>query len=164
VFRGQKILCTLLKGFGKIKSTIMTSDLTKALLAGILGTAVMSLLLFLGGLAGMPAMNPADMLSGMLGIPIAAGWLLHFVTGIVFALGYVFLFRRLVAKISSLILKGVLFGIAAFIAAQVAIPILEAMTGPMAPMEGSMIMVVAGSAIGHVVFGIVVALVVHREA
>ena len=57
--------------------------------------------------------------SGMMGVPVIAGWLMHFMIGITFAAGYIFVFYPLV-KISNKYLKGALFGIAVFIFAQIA--------------------------------------------
>jgi uncharacterized membrane protein YagU involved in acid resistance len=113
---------------------------------------------------GMPKMDPAAMLSMMMGFPLVAGWMMHFMIGIVFALGYALLFMGVVRKVKSLVLKGVLFGLSAFVFAQVVMGIMGAMMGGMPPMEGSMMLMMMGSIVGHVVFGIVVALMVKEDA
>ena len=81
---------------------------------------------------------------------------MHFMIGITFAVSYSYLFAPK-AKINNIFLKGAIFGIAAFIVAQIALGILGAIL-PMPPQEGSMVLVIAGSAMGHIVFGIAVAL------
>lgn len=129
---------------------------SKSILAGIVGTIVMSLFIVLGAIMGMPKMSPPDMLSIMLGISLAIGWVMHFMIGITFAVSYSYLFAPK-AKINNIYLKGAIFGIAAFIVAQIALGILGAIL-PMPPQEGSMFLVIAGSAMGHIVFGIAVAL------
>ncbi|MFH7000621.1 DUF6789 family protein [Flavobacterium bizetiae] len=129
---------------------------SKSILAGIVGTIVMSLFIVLGAMMGMPKMSPPDMLSIMLGISLAIGWVMHFMIGITFAVSYSYLFAPK-AKINNIYLKGAIFGIAAFIVAQIALGILGAIL-PMPPQEGSMVLVIAGSAMGHIVFGIAVAL------
>lgn len=104
---------------------------SKSILAGIVGTIVMSLFIVLGAIMGMPKMSPPDMLSIMLGISLAIGWVMHFMIGITFAVSYSYLFAPK-AKINNIYLKGAIFGIAAFIVAQIALGILDAIL-PMPP-------------------------------
>jgi len=142
----------------------MNPKVMKALVAGIAGTAVMTLVMMVAPMMGMPKMNPPGMLSMMMGVPLAMGWLMHFMIGIIFAMTYAFFFMKLVRKVSSPALKGALFGLAAFVFAQVAISVMGAMMGNMPPMEGSMMLMAIGSIMGHVVFGIVVAMIVKDNA
>lgn len=142
----------------------MTPKMLKALIAGVAGTAVMTAVMKVAPMMGMPKMDPAAMLSMMMGFPLVVGWMMHFMIGIVFALAYALLFMGLVRKVKSPILKGVLFGLAAFVFAQVMMAIMGAMLGGMPPMEGSMMLMAIGSILGHVVFGIVVALIVKEDA
>ena len=83
----------------------MKTKIQKSVLGGLVGTAVMTLVIFLAPMMGMPKMNPAEMLSSMMGVPILIGWIMHFMTGIIFALGYVFLLSNrhsvIVEKIKS---------------------------------------------------------------
>lgn len=124
----------------------------------------MTVVMKVAPMMGMPKMDPAAMLSMMMGFPLVAGWMMHFMIGIVFALGYALLFMGVVRKVKSLVLKGVLFGLSAFVFAQVVMGIMGAMMGGMPPMEGSMMLMMMGSIVGHVVFGIVVALMVKEDA
>ncbi len=52
----------------------MLVKIPKALLGGITGTTAMSLFMMLAPLMGIPKMNPAQMLSSMMGFPIWVGW------------------------------------------------------------------------------------------
>lgn len=140
----------------------MTNKIQKAIIGGIIGTAVMTMVMFIAPMMGMPKMNPAEMLSMMMGIPIAVGWIMHFMIGLIFALTYTFIFINVVKKLSNNILKGAIFGIAVFIFAQIAMAIMGSMLGGMPPMEGSMLLIMTGSIVGHVIFGIVVALFVKE--
>jgi len=70
----------------------------------------------------------------------------------------------LVSKIRSKILKGTICGLGIFIFAQIMMGIMGALMGGMPPMEGSMILMMIGSIAGHIIFGIVVALVVTEVA
>lgn len=135
----------------------MNTKIKQSLISGIIGTVVMTAIMFIAPMMGMPKMNPAAMLSGMMGTSIVIGWLMHFMIGVIFAAFYVYLFHPKV-NIKSKILKGAVFGIAVFIFAQVAMAIMGAMMGGMPKPEGSMLLMAIGSIMGHVVFGIVVAL------
>ncbi len=140
----------------------MTNKIQKSLLGGVIGTAVMTAVMMFAPMMGMPKMNAASMLSAMMGFPLVIGWLMHFMIGIIFALLYAFLFIEIVRKIGSNVLKGAIFGMAVFIFAQIAMAIMGKMMGGMPPMEGSMVLIMTGSIIGHVIFGIVVALIVKE--
>lgn len=123
----------------------------KSILAGIIGTAIMTMIMFVAPMIGMPKMSPPEMLSGMMGLPIIVGWMMHFMVGITFALAYTFLFAPRV-KIDNIYAKGAAFGFIVFIFAQ----IMMAMMGAMFPMpqpEGSMLLIMMGSIMGHIVFG-----------
>ncbi|QQR88025.1 MAG: hypothetical protein IPJ76_07370 [Flavobacteriales bacterium] len=136
----------------------------KAAMAGLLATAAMTLVMLVAPFMGLPKMDPAAMLSMMLGVPLALGWAMHFMIGVVFALAYALFFRKVVRKANGAVVKGALFGLAAFVFAQVVIGLMGALLGGMPPMEGSMMLMAIGSILGHVVFGIVVALIVKEDA
>ena len=132
-------------------------------MGGVIGTAAMSLVMFISSFLGMPKMSPPRMLSTMMGASTIVGWLMHFMIGIIFALIYAYLFMNVVRKINSNILRGAIFGIAAFIFAQIAMAILGAMIGGIPAMEGSVMLIMIGSIMGHIIFGIVVAFFVKEE-
>jgi len=129
----------------------MNNKLTKAVLGGVVGTIVMTVIILIGPMMGMPKMSPPAMLAGMMGMPIFVGWMMHFIIGIVFALAYTFLLAPKV-KIANLFIKGGVFGIIVFVFAQIVMAI---MGGPKP--EGSMMMLMMGSVIGHIIYGIGVA-------
>jgi hypothetical protein len=133
----------------------MKSKIQQSVIGGIIGTAVMTIVMLLASMMGMPKMNPAEMLSGMMGVPTSIGWFMHFMIGVIFALGYVFLFSILVKKIKSKILKGIIFGLAVFVFAQAMMAVMGAIMGGMPSPSGNMILMVMGSIIGHIVYGIV---------
>ena len=141
----------------------MKTKISQAFMGGIIGTAAMSLVMFISPFLGMPKMSPPRMLSTMMGASTIVGWLMHFMIGIIFALIYSYLFMNVVRKINSNILRGAIFGIAAFIFAQIAMAILGAMIGGIPAMEGSVMLIMIGSIMGHIIFGIVVAFFVKEE-
>ena len=141
----------------------MKNKIQQALVGGIIATAAMSALMFLYPFIGMPKMNPAEMVAMMMGMPIMVGWLIHFMVGIVFALIYAFLFIKVARKINNTILKGTIFGIAVFIFAQIIMAMMSGMTKELPPSEGSMMLMMIGSILGHILFGVVVCLFVKEK-
>ena len=140
----------------------MQNKIIKSITAGIIGTAVMTLFMMIAPMMGMPKMSAPHMLSGMLGVPIAVGWIMHYMIGTIFAFAYAFFFNNVLKKVSSNILKGAIFGFAVFIFAQIMMAIMGRMM-PMPPMEGSMMLMMIGSIMGHIVFGITVAIFVKEQ-
>ena len=133
----------------------MNTKIQKSVLAGIIGTAIMTVVMMIAPMMGMPKMSPPDMLAGMLGMPVFVGWLMHFMIGIVFAFAYTYLciFKW---KIDNVYLKGAVFGIIVFIFAQIMMATMGAMM-PMPAMEGSIMLTMLGSLMGHIIFGMAVA-------
>ncbi len=136
----------------------MKSKIAQTIISGLVATAVMTGVGLMAPYMGLPKMNPAEMLSGMMGVSLMVGYLMHFMTGIIFAAAYVYLFNPKV-HISSKLVKGVLFGFAAFVFAQVMMFIIGKIM-PMPMPQDNMMLMMIGSLIGHLVFGIVVALIV----
>ena len=137
----------------------MNTKQIQSLIAGILATAVMTFIMFVAPLMGMPEMNPAAMLSGMMGMPILVGWLAHFMIGVIFAAAYVYFLNSKI-PIANKIVTGMIFGFIVFIFAQIAMAVIGALVGEAPEPEGSMILMMIGSIMGHLVFGIFVALAV----
>ena len=129
----------------------MDTNISKSILGGIIGTTIMSMVMFIAPMMGMPKMSPPDMLAGIMGMPLMAGWVMHFMIGIIFAFAYTYLFAPKV-KISNLFLKGSVFGFVVFIFAQIMMAIMGAML-PMPKMEGSMMLLMIGSIMGHIIYG-----------
>ena len=143
----------------------MQNKFQQSVVSGIVATIVMTLIMILGGLIGMPKMSPPEMMSAMMEVPVAMGWVMHFIIGIIFAAGYVFIFSNLLKKISSKYLRGAIYGIIAFILAQIGFPLMEGIfgAGNMPAPEGSMALMMIGGIMGHVIFGIVIALMVKTK-
>ena len=139
----------------------MDTKLIKSFIAGIIGTTVMSFIMYVAPMMGIPKMNPPAMLAGMMDMPIAVGWFMHFVVGIIFAVFYVFLFAPKIT-ITNKILKGAAFGFIVFIFAQIAMAMIGSLMVGMPEPDGAMIGMILGGILGHVVFGIFVALSVKE--
>ncbi|MEO6556344.1 MAG: DUF6789 family protein [Ferruginibacter sp.] len=96
----------------------MKNKITQTIVAGLVATAIMTVVGLMAPYMGLPKMNPAEMLSGMMGVSLMVGYLMHCMIGIIFAAVYVYLFNKKV-HIGSKLVKGVLFGFAIFVFAQV---------------------------------------------
>jgi len=127
-------------------------NLTKALLAGVLGTIAMTMLTYIAPMMGMPEMNIPQMLSGFMGVPIVAGWLAHVMIGTVFAVLYAYIFASRIP--GSPVVKGVLYGLIPWFLAQVMVnPMMG--TGVFALNTPTPMLMVIGSLMGHLVYGAV---------
>ncbi|WP_310992740.1 DUF6789 family protein [Aequorivita marina] len=133
----------------------MNHRIQKSVLAGIIGTAVMTLIIMAAPMMGMPKMSPPNMLAGILGMPVAIGWIMHFMIGIIFALAYTYMIAAKL-KVSNHFIKGAIFGVIAFVFAQIMMKLMG-MIMPMPAMEGPMILAAIGSLMGHIIFGMAVA-------
>ena len=136
----------------------MKSKISQSITAGLIATAVMTGFIFLAPMMGLPKMNPAEMLSGMMGTPIIIGYLMHCMIGIIFAAVYVYLFNPKV-HIQSKLTKGALYGSVVFVFAQLMMFIIGKIM-PMGNANDNIMFIMLGSLIGHLAFGIVVALIV----
>ena len=140
----------------------MKPNILKTITGGIVATLVMSIVMFVAPFMGLPKMSPPEMLSSMLSIPIAIGWVMHFMIGIVFAIVYSQFFKSWLHKIKGKVLQGLTYGMAVFVFAQLMTLIIGAMM-PMPKMEGSIILLMAGSLIGHLIYGLMVALIIAEK-
>ena len=136
----------------------MSDKIKQSLIGGIVGTVAMTLITWMAPLMGFPKMSPPDMLAGMLGLPVFAGWIMHFMIGVIFALAYFFLLQKHLQKISNRYAKGAVFGIIVFVFAQLMMLVMGAVFASMPSPAGSMALMMLGSVIGHIAYGVVVVL------
>ncbi len=137
----------------------MNGKFKQAITGGLVATVSFTLMTFVAPLMGMPKMSPPEMLAMMMGVPIVVGWIMHFMIGMIFALVYTYIFIDMLKKMQSLVVRGVVFGITLFIVAQIMIPLMGSLFHA-APMMGNKMLMIVGSLLGHLVFGIVVALMI----
>ena len=137
----------------------MNTKISKSILGGIVGTIIMTIVMMIAPMMGMPKMSPPAMLAGMMNMPLGMGWIIHFIIGVMFAFAYTYLFAPKV-KIGNIFLKGAVFGFVVFVFAQIMMAIMGAML-PMPKMEGSIMLMMIGSIIGHVIYGMSVSRTVN---
>lgn len=118
--------------------------------SGVIATAIMTMMMLIAPMMGMPKMPIGNMLAGFMGLPVAVGWMMHFVIGTVLAAGYVLFLK---AKLpGNDLVKGILYGLIPFMMAQlVVMPMMGA--GIFSSHTGAPMMMVIGSLAGHMVYG-----------
>ena len=125
-------------------------NFTKVLLAGVAGTVALTMLTLIAPMMGMPEMDIPQMLSGFMGVPAIAGWLAHFMVGTVFAIMYAYIF--VLRFPGSPVVKGAVYGLIPWFLAQIMVnPMMGA--GVFALNTAAPMLMVAGSLMGHLVYG-----------
>ncbi|MCI0330334.1 MAG: DUF1440 domain-containing protein [candidate division Zixibacteria bacterium] len=137
----------------------------KALLAGFVATLAMTMLMYIAPMMGMPKMDIASMLGGMLGggMPAAMsgswlmGMLIHFVNGtVIFPLIFAFLLYSRFP--GAPVVKGILWGLILwFLAQAMVMPIMGA--GFFASKTLQPFITVFGSLMGHIIYGAILGLI-----
>ena len=130
----------------------MNKNLISILKGGIIATAAMTMLMLVAPMMGMPKMPIGEMLAGFMGIPVALGWVAHFMIGVVLAAAYVVIWKERIS--GKPVVKGLLFSLIPFFMAQlVVMPMMGA--GLFSANTPAPMMMVMGSLIGHLVYGAV---------
>jgi len=122
-------------------------QLGRAVTAGLVGTAMMTVLMLAAPMMGLPPMPIGEMLGAFLGIGAVAGWGMHFFIGVVLAAIYALTFAgRLPGRP---VLGGMVFGSGVFLLAQLVVT--PMMGGGV--FSGGNAAMIAGSLMGHLVYG-----------
>lgn len=122
----------------------------RAILAGVGGTAAMTMLMLAAPLMGLPRMPIGEMLGGFLKIGSTFGWAMHGMIGLGLATIYALAFAARLAGAPPL--RGALYGFLVFLVAQlVVMPMMGA-----GVFSGGNLPMIMGSLIGHLVYGGVV--------
>jgi len=136
-------------------------NISAGLIAGFAATVVLSILMIAKSMMGvMPALDVISMLSMMMGTPAAMGWVAHFMIGtIAWGGGFAVLYGLIPG--GSALIKGIVFGIAAWLAMMIVVmPMAGAGLfgmnfGMMAPVMTLVL---------HIIFGAVLGLVYQSRA
>ena len=143
-------------------------NIVAAIVAGLVGTAAMSLLMVMGPKMGLPKMAIWEMLGSMFDSHgnNTLGWMAHFMMGAVFALIYAALWSAGLG--APTLIGGILFGAVHFVVVGLmlgGIPMMHAgikagtVQAPGVLMLNGGIMGLMGGLVGHILYGLVVALV-----
>jgi uncharacterized membrane protein YagU involved in acid resistance len=137
---------------------------TKAIVAGISATVVMTLFTYMGGVMNIKMDIPA-MLGSMFGGNLTIGWIMHFMIGTILSINYGLIFYSNV-NINPLWLRGAVFGLLPWLMAQILVmPMMSVMNGmPFSSglFSGSIMMAMA-SLVGHIIFGAVLGSIYKPE-
>jgi uncharacterized membrane protein YagU involved in acid resistance len=131
-------------------------NIPKALFAGFVGTAVLSMLMLLKGMMGlMPQLDIIKMLAAMMGSGPAMGWVAHFMIGtVVWGIAYAMLYRVLPSDTPWV--KGVIFGIGAWLMMMIVVMpmagagIFGSNFGMIAPVMTLLLHIIYGATLGGV--------------
>lgn len=126
----------------------------RAALAGLGGTAAMTLLMIAAPMMGMPKMLIGEMLGNFLHIGSAAGWVMHAMIGVVLALIYAAVVTNRLPGNS--LVRGASYGFGVFLVAQLVVT--PMMGGGV--FSGGNLPMIMGSLLGHLVYGAVVGTIV----
>lgn len=140
----------------------MNSLRNKTILGGIVGTIVMTAFMFIAPSFGLPKMNPAEIISSLLGIPLVGSWVILFLVGIAVAFSYPDHFTRY-SRQSNPLANGILFGISIFIVVELIIFAIAAIKGPMPTFNESMILPLVGFLVAFILYAIPVAFIVKNS-
>lgn len=128
----------------------MKTQIITILKGGIIATAVMTLVMLMAPLMGMPKMPIGNMLADFMHIPVALGWIAHFMIGTILAGIYVLVFQERLP--GNDIVKGAVYSLLPFLMAQVAVmPMMGA--GFFSSATPAPLLMVMGSLVGHLVYG-----------
>lgn len=90
-------------------------SIKNGLIAGFVGSAVLAVIFIMKGMIGMaPEMNTIAMLSHMMKMPMAMGWVAHFAIGTI-AWGGIFAVANSIIPGKTQVGKGIVLGIAAWL-------------------------------------------------
>lgn len=143
----------------------MLNDFMIAALGGLVGTTLMTSMMLLGRQLKLPAVDA----HGILGFVLRAdhanpiGYVIHWLMGVIFAIGYALVFRELVGNLWVLglglgtvhwLIVGWMFGLAPLVHAGMQAGTVEE-TGPYMLKSLGVVGFVAGL-VGHIVFGLAV--------
>lgn len=140
-----------------------------AIVAGLVGTIIISMVMMMAPKMGMPKMAIWEMLGAMFSPQgnVALGWVMHLMIGIVFGIIYAALWAAGIGSVS--VVSGLIFGVVHWLVAGLmmgGMPMMHAgikagavsAPGVFMLKNGGM-MGFMGGLMGHIIFGIVVALV-----
>ncbi len=129
-------------------------NLKRAVVAGLVGTAVMTCLMLVAPVVGLPRLAIGQLLSTLLAVSIAflpigpaTGWLLHGLFGILLAVIYAAVFAGRLP--GAPLARGALYGVMVFVLAQL---VFMPAVGAGVFSRGDVPMIL-GSLLGHLVYG-----------
>ncbi|MBL7691116.1 MAG: hypothetical protein JNM41_05960 [Flavipsychrobacter sp.] len=140
----------------------MKVGILRSIIGSIAATAAMSIVMYVAPFMGLPKMNAAGMLSEMLHTSPMVGWLMHFMIGAILGVAYGQFLIKLLGRIDNGFIRGSVWGIVVFVFAQIMMIIMRKLM-PMPNMTDNIVLMLMGSLIGHVIWGIVAAATIRPK-
>jgi len=130
--------------------------------AALVATAVMTVFMVIAQYLVLPTIDPGTLLGTMFGGNKVAGWIIHFVIGVLMALPYVFFFNKWIPA-ENKYLRGTLYGILVFVFSEFVFTVINllgyANTGDLKGMA----LMVTGNAIIYMIYGTVLGAFFERQ-
>ena len=95
----------------------MQKNFGKAIVAGLVGTLIMTMVMLMAPLMGFPPMPIGKMLADFMGFPEAFGWIAHFMIGTVLAVAYAIIFAARLP--GNGVVRGALYGLLPWLLSQI---------------------------------------------
>ena len=138
-------------------------EILDAIIAGLVGTAVITAIMYMGPYMGFPEMDIIGMLGTMFverGTgAVTLGTIIHFTLGAIFAIIYLFLWQELGLG-DPIWWWGIIYGLVHGLLVVAMMPVVQRVHPRPEGFEmGSGTMAIAGMLMGHAIFGLVVAVV-----
>lgn len=131
-------------------------NISAGLLAGFVATVVLSAMMIAKGMMGMlPELNVAAMIANMMGVSVGVGWIVHFMIGTI-AWGAGFAALNAMLPGSSVVVKGIVFGTAAWLGMMILVMPMAGIglfgmeLGIMAPIMTLVLHIIFGAVLGVV--------------
>ena len=134
----------------------------KILIAALVATAVMSGFMLLAQFVVLPTIDPGTLLGTLFGGNRYAGWVVHFLIGILMALPYVFFFNKWIPA-ENKFLRGTLYGILVFVFSEIVFTAINLLGYFNTFDQKNMALMVLGNAVIYMIYGTILGAFFERE-
>ena len=125
---------------------------SRVLYAAAAATGAMTLFMWIAPMIGLPGMNVGELLGTIFKGSTTLGWVMHLITGFIFAYLYVLFFNDWL-PVENPISRGAMYGIIVFILAEIIITLVN-LSGLLHWWEKEgMAMMIFGNLLAHLIFG-----------
>jgi len=135
----------------KLKQSIMDHRVKQSVVGGLVATVVMTMVMLIAPMMGMPKMMIGNMLASFMHFLAAVGWFMHLVIGVALAFVYVYLVRDRLH--TPPVLRGMLFSLVPWFLMQIMVMPMMGM-GIFGSKSPEPALMAIGALIGHLVYGL----------
>lgn len=134
----------------------------KILVAAVVATAVMTVFMLIAQYLVLPTIDPGTLLGTMFGGNRFAGWIIHFIIGIMMALPYAFFFNKWIPA-ENKFLRGTLYGILVFVFSEIVFTLINLLGYANTADLKNMALMVTGNAVVYMIYGTVLGAFFERQ-